>query len=197
MPGPSAGRAPFVPCGGPRRLGTRQPESVEIVSFRDTGQSPRFPAFAMVRGVTTSGARGRRRRSTSRRKEPPAAPEVVVDIEPPDIAVEDAVGELPVEVVDPEPAFAARVPPPEAERPRPATRRAIFFDVENSSRVEHAAHMLQHLRLDRAAQGTELVAVGNWRVINHDTARLLARYGAHLVHSAPSVGVRDWSDLRI
>src|SRR4029453_13440352 len=26
---------------------------------------------------------------------------------------------------------------------------------------------------------------------------LLARRGAHLVHSAPSTGVRDWSDLRI
>src|SRR5439155_1113964 len=44
---------------------------------------------------------------------------------------------------------------------------------------------------------TDFVAVGNWRVIGHDTARLLARHGAHLVHSAPSVGVRDWSDLRI
>src|SRR5437899_2646985 len=44
---------------------------------------------------------------------------------------------------------------------------------------------------------TELVAVGNWRVIGNDTARLLASRGAHLVHSAPSVGVRDWSDLRI
>src|SRR5206468_3888672 len=39
--------------------------------------------------------------------------------------------------------------------------------------------------------------VGNWRVVNHDTARLLAERGAHLVHSAPAVGVRDWSDLRI
>ena len=41
------------------------------------------------------------------------------------------------------------------------------------------------------------MAVGNWRVIGHDTARLLAHHGAALVHSAPSVGVRDWSDLRI
>jgi hypothetical protein len=41
------------------------------------------------------------------------------------------------------------------------------------------------------------VAVGNWRVIGTDTARLLARHGAQLVHSAPATGVRDWSDLRI
>jgi hypothetical protein len=34
-------------------------------------------------------------------------------------------------------------------------------------------------------------------VIGHETARLLAENGAHLVHSAPSTGVRDWSDLRI
>src|SRR5204862_349911 len=27
--------------------------------------------------------------------------------------------------------------------------------------------------------------------------RLLAERGAHLMHSAPSAGVRDWSDLRI
>jgi hypothetical protein len=44
---------------------------------------------------------------------------------------------------------------------------------------------------------TDFLAVGNWRVIGHDTARLLATRGAQLVHSAPSVGIRDWSDLRI
>jgi hypothetical protein len=97
----------------------------------------------------------------------------------------------------PEPLFAARVPPPEAERPFPEYRRAIFFDVENTSRAQHIARMLDHLRIDRRTFRTEFVAVGNWRVIGHDTARLLAQHGAHLVHSAPSVGVRDWSDLRI
>src|SRR5436190_8490239 len=57
--------------------------------------------------------------------------------------------------------------------------------------------MVDHLAVDRRGLRTDFVAVGNWRVIGHDTARLLARHGAHLVHSAPSVGVRDWSDLRI
>jgi hypothetical protein len=33
--------------------------------------------------------------------------------------------------------------------------------------------------------------------VGHEAARLLAARGAHLVHSAPSTGVRDWSDLRI
>src|SRR5207249_5383146 len=97
----------------------------------------------------------------------------------------------------PEPRFAARVPPPEPIRPLPTTRRVIFFDVENTSRAEHIQRVLTHLGLDWSARATELVAVGNWRVIGHDTARLLARHGAELVHSAPSVGVRDWSDLRI
>jgi hypothetical protein len=73
----------------------------------------------------------------------------------------------------------------------------VFFDVENTSRPEHIARVIQHIALDWQARGTELVAVGNWRVIGHETARLLAQRGAHLVHSAPSVGVRDWSDLRI
>jgi hypothetical protein len=97
----------------------------------------------------------------------------------------------------PERAFAARVPPPAPERPRPSTRRGVFFDVENTSRAEHVDRVLAHLALDRIGVATELVAVGNWRVIGHDTARLLARRGAHLVHSAPATGVRDWSDLRI
>ncbi|TMA91928.1 MAG: hypothetical protein E6J77_05930 [Deltaproteobacteria bacterium] len=79
----------------------------------------------------------------------------------------------------------------------PTTRRVIFFDVENTSRAEHIERVLSHLGLDWSTRATELVAVGNWRVIGHDTARLLARRGAELVHSAPSVGVRDWSDLRI
>src|SRR5436190_15367528 len=57
--------------------------------------------------------------------------------------------------------------------------------------------MVDHLAVDRRGLRTDFFAVGNWRVIGHDTARLLARHGAQLIHSAPSVGVRDWSDLRI
>jgi hypothetical protein len=79
----------------------------------------------------------------------------------------------------------------------PARRRGVFFDVENTSRAEHIARVLDHLRIDRASARTDFVAVGNWRVIGHETARLLAQRGAQLVHSAPSVGIRDWSDLRI
>jgi hypothetical protein len=97
----------------------------------------------------------------------------------------------------PEPAMAARALPPESPRPLPSSRRAIFFDVENTSRAEHIARVIAHLAVDRIGRRTEFVAVGNWRVIGNDTARLLARHGAALVHSAPSVGVRDWSDLRI
>ena len=96
-----------------------------------------------------------------------------------------------------EPVFADRVSPAPPERPFPSSRRAIFFDVENTSRAAHIARVIEHLAVDRLGQRTDFVAVGNWRVIGHDTARLLARHGAHLVHSAPSVGVRDWSDLRI
>jgi hypothetical protein len=93
--------------------------------------------------------------------------------------------------------MAARVPPPEPDRPVPSGRRAIFFDVENSSRADHVDRVLTHLAVDRVGRRTELIAVGNWKVIGQDTARLLARKGAALVHSAPSTGVRDWSDLRI
>jgi hypothetical protein len=97
----------------------------------------------------------------------------------------------------PEAQFAARVPPPAPERPRPEHRRAVFFDVENTSRASDVAKILDHVAIDRSAMATELVASGNWRVIGNETARLLARAGAHLVHSAPATGVRDWSDLRI
>ena len=93
--------------------------------------------------------------------------------------------------------FAERVPSSEPDRPYPASRRAIFFDVENTSRAQHIARVIDHLQIDHLGRRTEFFAVGNWRVIGNDTARLLARYGAGLVHSAPSVGVRDWSDLRI
>jgi hypothetical protein len=97
----------------------------------------------------------------------------------------------------PEVAFAARALPPEPERPLPARRRAIFFDVENTSRPEHISRVFDHLAVDWSSWRTDLIAVGNWKVIGRDTARLLARRGAHLIHSAPSVGVSDWSDLRI
>src|SRR5437870_3434051 len=104
--------------------------------------------------------------------------------------------EPPLPLTMPERLFAERVLPPE-ERPYPAARRAIFFDVENTSRAQHIARVIEHLQIDRRGYRTEFFAVGNWRVIGHDTARLLARHGGDLVHSAPSVGVRDWSDLRI
>src|SRR5437870_5288414 len=102
-----------------------------------------------------------------------------------------------VPVETPEPVFAARVPPPAPERRRPTTRHAIFFDVENTSHPAHIEGVIERLAIDHLGRSTEFVAVGNWRVIGHETARLLARHGAQLVHSAPSTGVRDWSDLRI
>jgi hypothetical protein len=77
-------------------------------------------------------------------------------------------------------------------------RRAVFFDVENTSRAQHLDRVIHDLAIDdSAAPPTELVAVGNWRVISDDAARLLTSHGARLVHSAPAAGVKDWSDLRI
>jgi hypothetical protein len=158
----------------------------------------------MVHAVSTSRKRPTRRArgSRSRSAAPPSVPaepssETALDTFLEATAVAPAPLPETVPTSSPEPRFASRVPPPEPERPRPMARRAIFFDVENSSRSDHVARVLSHLRVDRAAHATELVAVGNWRVINHDTARMLAEHGADLVHSAPSVGVRDWSDLRI
>ncbi len=143
------------------------------------------------------------RRKSRGRARPQPAPEIevhpsIVD-EPPSAPAlempEQSLDDLPLSV--PEPTLAARVPEPEPARPLPSSRRAIFFDVENTSRAEHIARVISHLAVDRTGRRTEFFAVGNWRVIGHDTARLLARHGAGLVHSAPSVGVRDWSDLRI
>ena len=89
----------------------------------------------------------------------------------------------------------ASLPTPEAPQATPRLR-AVFFDVENSSRPEHVAVVLDHLGLVLGS-GVHLVAMGNWRVVGQDTARLLAARGATLVHSAPAPGVKDWSDLRI
>jgi hypothetical protein len=76
-------------------------------------------------------------------------------------------------------------------------RRAVIFDVENSSRVEHITRMLEHLELGKLDRETRVMAVGNWGVIGQETAKLLARHGAELLHTAPAFGVKDWSDLRI
>jgi hypothetical protein len=145
-------------------------------------------------------------KSTSRPRRRPPAPEVeafeqAVDAEtlalPPLPPAELVEHEPEVALATPEPGMAARVPPPAPERSHPDRRRAIFFDVENTSRAEHIARVIEHLAVDRMDARTDFIAVGNWRVIGHDTARLLAKHGAQLIHSAPSVGVRDWSDLRI
>lgn len=81
--------------------------------------------------------------------------------------------------------------------PAPVPRRAIFIDVENTSSEEALLEVLDALKIDRAAQPTELTAVGNWRTVGQQVARRLASLGAQLVHSAPARGVRDWSDLWI
>ncbi len=81
--------------------------------------------------------------------------------------------------------------------PSGRTRHAIFYDVENTSSPDDVSRVVALLEVDRSRCDTQLMAVGNWRVIGQETARLLAKQGAELVHSAPSTGVRDWSDLRI
>lgn len=93
------------------------------------------------------------------------------------------------------PDALANQPTPVPAQPTPRLR-AVFFDVENSSRPEHVAVVLDHLDL-RPGSGVHFVAMGNWRVVGQETARLLAARGATLVHSAPAPGVKDWSDLRI
>jgi hypothetical protein len=146
-----------------------------------------------------------KRPAASRTRRPPprrAAPTVEVIPETPSRALETApepepAPEAPLPLTTPEILFAERVPSAEPDRPYPAGRRAIFFDVENTSRAQHIARVIEHLQIDHLGRRTAFFAVGNWRVIGHDTARLLSRHGAELVHSAPSVGVRDWSDLRI
>jgi len=145
----------------------------------------------------------RRRRGGARRPAIPAEPLVdaaALDLPPePETPALPAIIEHEVEVplAEPERAYAERVPPPEPERPWPPAHRIILFDVENTSRPEHISRMIEHLGIDRQGRRTDFVAVGNWRVIGSDTGRLLARHGAQLIHSAPSTGVRDWSDLRI
>ena len=56
--------------------------------------------------------------------------------------------------------------------------------------------MLEHLGLPDGGN-SHVSAIGNWRVVSVETSHLLSRAGATLVHSAPVVGVKDWSDLRI
>jgi hypothetical protein len=143
---------------------------------------------------TTSG----RRRRRSSEKASAVADGVPAHVELTAVPTVAAVAPEPtVPTETPEPVFAARVAPPPPERQRPHTRHAIFFDVENTSSPSHIERVIERLTIDHLDRSTEFFAVGNWRVIGHETGRLLARHGAQLVHSAPSTGVRDWSDLRI
>ena len=137
-------------------------------------------------------------RTTRARKTAAAEPDAPVEADAPAEPVAPPALVPPTIVTTiPEVGFAARRPAPAAPRPMPERRRGVFFDVENTSRPEDAERVLLHLGLDYTQDATELFAIGNWRVIGHETARLLASRGAQLVHSAPSTGVRDWSDLRI
>jgi len=107
-------------------------------------------------------------------------------------------------------ATATKAAPPRATRtskglaptspPRATTnpaRRAIFIDVENTSNEESLSRVIENLKVDHAAQPTELFAFGNWRAVGQTMSRHLARLGATLVHTSPVTGVKDWSDLWI
>src|SRR5438552_18409710 len=88
-------------------------------------------AFARVRAVSTGRKPARQRRggrSRAAAEAPLALPLEEPGAPPP---AEAALAE-PVATSNPEPLFAARVPPPEPERPHPSVRRGIFFAVENS-----------------------------------------------------------------
>ena len=145
--------------------------------------------------TTASRTRTRRRRAPKAAVPAEVAPAPSELLAPPAPPVAEP--EPPLPVVVPEPVFATRIPPPAPERLRPATRHAIFFDVENTSNPTHIERVVERLAIDHGDRNTEFFAVGNWRVIGHETGRVLARCGAQLLHSAPSTGVRDWSDLRI
>jgi len=84
-------------------------------------------------------------------------------------------------------------PPPAAWRPR----RVVFIDVENTSSEASLSGVLDEFDLGGLGTSTEVVAIGNWRVIGPLLARSLAARGVQLVHSAPAARVRDWSDLWI
>lgn len=129
-----------------------------------------------------------------------AAPEIVdlpVVVPPAEVIPAPAPTTVIIQTVNPETLFHERHAGAAPPRPLPARRRGVFFDVENTSRPSDVERVLDHLGLDFSDHDTEFFAVGNWRVVGHETARLLASRGARLVHSAPAVGVRDWSDLRI
>jgi hypothetical protein len=81
--------------------------------------------------------------------------------------------------------------------PLRVSRRAIFIDVENTSSETELMRVIEGLQIDRVAQPTEVTAVGNWKSVGQKLGRQLASMGIQLAHSAPAIGVRDWSDLWI
>jgi hypothetical protein len=162
-----------------------------VTRTKSSGKTPARPKATKAKAAASGAAEGPKQTTTRGRRG--AARVQVADDEP--IATE-----TPEVAASGEPDVGfAYVPPVMApsftgQLPR---RRAVFFDVENTSRTEDIEKVLAHLALDFTRGGIEFMAVGNWRVIGHEPARILAAKGARLIHSAPATGVRDWSDLRI
>jgi hypothetical protein len=55
--------------------------------------------------------------------------------------------------------------------------------------------VIDHPAIDWSGWRTDLIAVGNWKVIGATPRALISR--RHLIHSAPSVSVSVLGDLRI
>jgi len=162
-----------------------------VTRTKSSGKTPARPKATKAKAATDAADEPKQNATRGRRSAARArgADEAPPTIEEP-IAAAEALPE--------ESAIAYYVPPvmapPAGQLPR---RRGVFFDVENTSRTEDIEKVLAHLSLDFIRGGIEFMAVGNWRVIGHEPARILAAHGAHLIHSAPTTGGRDWSDLRI
>ena len=130
-------------------------------------------------------------------KPKPTKPTRTLVAAPPADPPEPETTALAVRTATPERVFAGRVKPAAAPAPLPTGRRAIFVDVENSSRADHIGRVLDHLAIDRADRRVDLIPVGNWRVIGADSARLLARRAPSSSTARPPPACGDWSDLRI
>jgi len=166
-----------------------------VTRTKSSGKRPARPKATKAKAAADAADEPKQTATKSRRTATRArAAQAAPDVPTPQAAA--PVVHEPLAAYEPPPAYVPPMMPPGhvAQGPR---RRSVFFDVENTSRTQDIEKVLAHLDIDFTRGGVEFMAVGNWRVIGHEPARILAAKGAHLIHSAPTTGVRDWSDLRI
>src|SRR3989442_4445997 len=157
----------LLPRSGAVKDGVRRVDWTNMASVecRDARPDPQPEVRVTPQKRATKRRGGGRRTAAPRARRAAEAPPLEPILAPVEEALAGPLEETPLPpdlaTIEVEPVFAGRMPPPEPDRALPSARRPTFFDVENTSRAEHIARVVDHLAVDRRGPPPDFLGGGD------------------------------------